>query len=124
MRRAIFAATAAGLLLVTAGVGAQQQPTGPFAVTRDSRALSSVDRMVSNMERAGDLVLQRAERDPLVAGLEHQRYQQRHLGIPVWGATVVRQLTAQERPSRCRVGAVTEPRTPRHASAPTRRPWS
>jgi bacillolysin len=91
----MFAVTAAGLLLVTAGVGAQQQATGPFAVTRDSRTLSSVDRMVSNMERAGDLVLQRTERDPLVAGLEHQRYQQRHLGIPVWGATVVRQLTAQ-----------------------------
>ena len=95
MRRALLAATAAGLLLVTAGVSAQQQPVGTFAVTRDSRALSSVDRMVSQMERSGDLVLQRTERDPLLAGLEHRRYQQRHLGIPVWGATVVRQLTAQ-----------------------------
>jgi Zn-dependent metalloprotease len=91
----MFAATAAGLLLVTAGVSAQRQPMGTFAVTRDSRALSGVDRMVSQMERAGDLILQRTERDPLVTGLEHQRYQQRHLGIPVWGATVVRQLTAQ-----------------------------
>ena len=91
----MLAATAAGLLLVTAGLGAQQQLIGTFAVTRDSRALSSVDRMVSQMERAGDLILQRTERDPLLAGLEHQRYQQRHLGIPVWGATVVRQLTAQ-----------------------------
>ena len=94
----MFAATAAGLLLVTAGVSAQRQSTGTFAATRDSRTLSSVDRMVSQMERAGDLVLQRTERDPLVAGLEHQRYQQRHLGIPVWGATVVRQLTAQGEP--------------------------
>lgn len=95
MRRALLAATAAGLVLVTANVGAQQQLLGTFAVTRGSRELSSVDRMMSQMERAGDLVLQRTERDPLLAGLEHQRYQQRHLGIPVWGATVVRQLTGQ-----------------------------
>jgi thermolysin len=91
----MVAASAAGLLLAAAGVSAQQQPVGTFAATRDSRALSSVDRMVSQMERSGDLILQRTERDPLLAGLEHQRYQQRHLGIPVWGATVVRQLTAQ-----------------------------
>jgi bacillolysin len=95
MRRAILGATAAGLLQVTIGVSAQQQPMGTFAVTRDSRALAGVDRMVSQMARSGDLVLQRTERDPLLAGLEHQRYHQRHLGVPVWGATVVRQLTTQ-----------------------------
>ena len=95
MWRAMLAATAGALVLVTAGVSAQQQLLGTLAVTRSSRALSGVDRMVSQMERSGDLALQRTERDPLLAGLQHQRYQQRHLGVPVWGATVVRQLTAQ-----------------------------
>ena len=93
MRRIVFAAAAAGLLLLTARLGAQQQSVGTFAITSDNRALSNVDRTVSQMTRAGDLVLLRTERDPLVGGLEHERYQQRHLGIPVWGATVVRQLT-------------------------------
>lgn len=55
-------------------------------------ALSETDRLVTAMSRSGGLRRVKAYRDTLVAGREHERFEQMVNGVPVWAATVTRQI--------------------------------
>ena len=55
-------------------------------------ALNEVDRLVTTMSRAGGLRRVKAYPDTLVAGRQHERFEQIVNGVPVWAATVTRQV--------------------------------
>jgi len=91
MTRAIAAVVAGAVALwVSFDVGtAQQSSTLRFSATSQNE-LRSWDQYVTSRERAGDLRVQQVVQDPSLPTRTVERLQQYHLGVPVWGAEVVR----------------------------------
>lgn len=50
------------------------------------------DQLVTDWTESGQLHRSRVENDPFVAGIVHERYVQRHRGVPVFGGDVVREI--------------------------------
>ena len=81
---------------------ARQTPGGPAPAGRLDRPkeigarlasdLRTWDGEVSRRLQAGELRLRRSESDALVAGRVHQRFDQYHRGVRVFGGEIVRQL--------------------------------
>jgi bacillolysin len=92
-RRAVVASlVVAGvvLTLVEPPHGASRSLT--IAATSDAFSqLREWDRRVDQMTRSGELRLRESRDDSLVPGRRHERFDQFHRGIPVWGADVARQ---------------------------------
>jgi thermolysin len=92
VRIVIGAAVAAAALFVSLDTGtAQQATTLRFnAITGDE--LRTWDGYVRTRERAGDLRIRQAVRDPALPARTIERLQQYSNGVPVWGAEVVRDV--------------------------------
>ncbi len=60
--------------------------------TRTAAGLRDWDRQIDRMTRDGYLRLRQVRQDTLVAGRTHQRFDQYHRGVRVYGADVARQL--------------------------------
>jgi thermolysin len=56
------------------------------------QALREADRQVDSLVRAGGLRVRRVTDDTLIAGREHERFDQYYRGVRVWGADLTRQL--------------------------------
>ena len=88
---AAMAAFATAILLIP-GASAQQPRVTMLAITPDSISeLRDVDQRVSAMARRGELRRRRVYEDALLPDREHERLDQYHRGVRVWGADVVRQ---------------------------------
>lgn len=90
-------ATVVVALTLTAGPGAQ--PVNRVAhvaaggtTTTAMGELRTWDTRITHMLRGGDLRVERVEDDPLLPGRTHERLAQYHLGVPVFGGGLVRQL--------------------------------
>jgi len=93
MNRIIPAAIAIGAFLVSLEVGLAQQPPAVFIKATSVADLRTWDGYVTARERAGELQVLSAERDPSLPDRVVERLQQYHQGVPVWGAQVVRDST-------------------------------
>jgi Zn-dependent metalloprotease len=84
---------ACGLALVlAAGRTPAREPHQVLAATTSQPSdLRRADGQVVSLERAGALVARRVARDALVDGRVHERLQQVHDGVPVFGGEVTRQ---------------------------------
>jgi Zn-dependent metalloprotease len=79
------------LLPSTPGVRAQR-PAGPVRFEAGSLAdLRQLDTFVERLARDGELRLRDARPDTLLAGREHERFDQYYRGVRVYGADVTRQ---------------------------------
>ena len=87
--RAVLAA-----LLISAAlgrpVGGQESPARSLSAS--GAALRVWSPRIDAMLRDGRLDIGRSERDPMISGRVHERLEQRHDGLPVFGAQVVRQM--------------------------------
>lgn len=97
--RATAAAAAAVTLALSAAAlpapSAQQPRITPMAIAPDSIAeLRAADQQIDSMARAGELRRRRIQDDTLLPDREHERFDQFHRGVRVWGADVARQLQA------------------------------
>ncbi|MEI6669301.1 MAG: M4 family metallopeptidase [Acidobacteriota bacterium] len=57
--------------------------------------LRTWDSDIGRQARLGDLRLRTTETDPLVTGRTHQRFDQYHRGVRVWGGEMVRQVDSE-----------------------------
>ena len=75
------------------GIGAQADanPVTTIAAT-EVADIRTWDSVLDGMVRAGDLVAVSRRDDPEHAGRVHERLQQHHLGVPVFGGEVTRQV--------------------------------
>lgn len=93
VRRWITGAIAAGLVAVGAApLVAQNQPRPGQIRASTIAELREWDARIDGMLRSGDLVVRRVFDDPSVPGRTHERADQYHRGVKVFGADVVRQL--------------------------------
>ena len=83
-------ATALALTIAVWPATAQRASTSIVAM--DSGTIRVWDRYVDSATRSGELRLKAAVRDPSIPEREIERFEQRHLGVPVWGADVVRDI--------------------------------
>jgi bacillolysin len=87
----LFYAVVCGIV-VAQGVEAQER-AAPRAIAPDSRAqLREWDRRLERMVRSGELRVRQSRADALVEGRTHERADQFHRGVRVFGADVTRQL--------------------------------
>ncbi len=88
--------SAAALLVLLVGLPASAQPpTAPSVVTAvNATALRYWDRLVDQGLRAGDLRRYASRPNPWAPARHTERFAQYHLGIPVYGADLVRQTEA------------------------------
>jgi thermolysin len=90
--------TSIGALMATVMTAGQHAPAHaqhrPTMVTlAGANDLRSWDGTIDAMARDGSLHLRRLEQDVLVTGRAHERFEQRHHGIPVYGGDVSRQTS-------------------------------
>lgn len=81
------------LILVLSGAtvtGQERRPT-MLAATNDF-AVAQAESLVDRLVRAGDLEVFQVEPDPLLPDRAYERLAQYHLGVPVYGADVARQI--------------------------------
>jgi bacillolysin len=91
-----------GLLVSTATavpIESAQEPRGPVRgprgvviAARSAAELRDWDRRVDRMLRGGELRVRQTREDPLVPGRTHQRADQYHRGVRVFGGDIARQL--------------------------------
>jgi bacillolysin len=87
----VLLSSGAGFLVPQRPVGASRS-LSVVATTDSLTELRGWDRQVDEMARSGDLRLRDANRDRLVPGRTHERYDQFYRGVRVWGGDVTRQL--------------------------------
>ena len=88
-----IAAASAATPAAAAPPAAPQEPRGAVAVTTLSTAqLRDWDRRVDGMLRSGELRVRQTLDDPLVPDRTHQRADQYHRGVRVFGGDIARQL--------------------------------
>lgn len=90
MKRVMAIATAAAALFLSLQVGSAQQASSLRFNATTANDLRTWDQLVTVQERSGALRVTQVERDPSLPSRTIERMQQYHLGIPVWGAEVVR----------------------------------
>lgn len=100
--RAIAQAVAVATLAVCAAVmpasQAQQPRIAARSIAPDTVAdLRQSDDLIDRLARAGELRRRRMQEDTLLPDREHERFDQYHRGVRVWGGDVVRQLRADGR---------------------------
>ena len=88
---------AAGLVLVTAAcftvaLQSQERAGRRLLKATDFRDLRPLDRALVQMERSGELRLRKRQVDTMIQGRVHERLDQYHQGVPVFGADLVRQV--------------------------------
>jgi bacillolysin len=94
--RALAGATAVAALATCGVISNARQERPRFE--RDLLAPSSLqqlreaDQRIDSLERAGQLRVRRVQDDTLIPGREHERLDQYHRGVRVWGGDVARQL--------------------------------
>jgi thermolysin len=88
--RSVLVIACAVLTIVT--MAARDLGTSALVATSSSGSVAAVDRDVTDLVRGGRLELRERERDPLLPTVIHERYQQLHQGLPVWGSNLVRQI--------------------------------
>ena len=85
-----------GLFVSTVAAAPPAPPQGQRGkvaiATRSTAQLRDWDRRVDRMLRSGELRVRQTLEDPLVAGRTHQRSDQYHRGVRVFGGDVARQL--------------------------------
>lgn len=86
------AAVAAAALFVSLDVGSAQQASALQFKATTGDELRTWDGYVRARERAGDLRIRQAVRDPSLPARTIERLQQYSNGVPVWGAEVVRDV--------------------------------
>ena len=79
------------LVLCGAGVAGQERRPTMLAATNDF-AVAQAESLVDRLVRAGDLEVFQVETDPLLPDRTYERLAQYHLGVPVYGADVARQI--------------------------------
>ncbi len=99
LNRLVFGAVTLALLTLAASVAAQPQaPNGVLTLSAGSgsaiTALREADTLVNQLTRDGSLRITRQDPDPLLPGRSHERLQQFHQGVPVYGAEVTRQTAS------------------------------
>jgi bacillolysin len=91
------AGAAAVAALATCGVisDAYQEPPRParlMLASSSGQQLRDTDQRIDSLERAGRLRVRRVQEDTLIPDRDHERLDQYHQGVRVWGADVSRQL--------------------------------
>jgi thermolysin len=84
---------ALGLFAALAAIpSAQQPPLASVAATADAADLPRWSDRTDRMLREGRLDIAAIENDTMLPGRTHERLEQRHEGLPVFGAQLVRQI--------------------------------
>lgn len=96
-RRAVYATGAAVCLLACAAavMSPALSAQGSRRITIETRSNADIrdwDQQIDRMARNGYLRLRQTRQDTLLAGRTHQRFDQYHRGVRVFGADVTRQL--------------------------------
>lgn len=96
--RLVFSAVLVALLTLPRPTSAQPPDSGEIltlSAGSDSAltALREADALVTQLTRDGSLQMVAQERDPVLTDRSHERLQQLHNGIPVFGANVTRQTS-------------------------------
>ena len=60
--------------------------------TQDRSALRTWDATVDRLIRAGELVVRKVRSDTMIEGRSHERYDQYHQGVRVFGGDITRQV--------------------------------
>ena len=82
-----------GWWMATPARPAGQAPNAPLTVTAQTvDAVRRWDGAVNAMARAGQLRLRETRGDELVPGRTHERFDQLHHGVRVWGGDITRQI--------------------------------
>src|ERR1700694_1620028 len=90
---AVGLAATLGLWMATQGRPAGQAPGTPLTVTAQTvDAVRQWDGAVNAMTRAGQLRLRETRGDELLPGRTHERFDQIHHGVRVWGGDITRQM--------------------------------
>lgn len=76
----------------TVAVQSQERAGRRSLNATDFRELRAVDRALVQMERSGELRLRKRQVDTMIPGRVHERLDQYHQGVPVFGADLVRQV--------------------------------
>jgi thermolysin len=91
-----------GVLLIIVWLTVEGRPAGQVArsgqmiAPASAAALQNWSGIVDRMQRSDQLRVDRAEDDPLVAGRRHEHLVQYYGGVPVFGATISRQLSGTQ----------------------------
>jgi thermolysin len=93
MKRITATILVAVALVLLRDTGSAQQQAAVAIRAMAAAELRTWDGYVTTRQRAGELQMLRADRDPAVPDRLVERLQQYHQGIPVWGAQVVRDST-------------------------------
>src|SRR5688572_13572571 len=88
----VFAAIGAGSAPLTSQAADAQETGRSFGIAATDGALPTALDRIDNMLRLGELDIASIERDTMIAGRVHERLQQMHLGVPVFGGHAIRQL--------------------------------
>src|SRR5438105_932968 len=91
--RALIGVIFAAVVLSTSGSRAADAPHLTLAAVSPAD-VGSVDRMVSQMVRGGELRLRESTPDSLMPGRTHERLDQYYRGVRVFGGDLVRQVTS------------------------------
>jgi hypothetical protein len=96
------AAVTAALACAAVSLAAQRPARFERQLARSAslQELRAADRQVDSLVRAGRLRVRRVSEDTLLAGREHERFDQFHRGVRVWGGDLTRQLRSG-RPCPC-----------------------
>lgn len=99
VRMSLAAAALAAVCLAGPATPMAQGPSGPLAVMAgetgapaDLATIREWDGRIARLGRDGNLRVRRVDPDALVPGREHERLDQYHLGVRVFGGEVVRQV--------------------------------
>ncbi len=96
--RAVAVATLAVCAAVMPASQAQQPRITALSIAPDTVAeLRQSDDVIDRLSRAGELRRRRVQEDTLLPDREHERFDQFHHGVRVWGGDVVRQLRTDGR---------------------------
>jgi bacillolysin len=93
MKRMLVVLGATAVALLSNPVGSAQQPGAVVIKATSVDELRAWDAVVTARQRAGELQVLRADRDPSLPARVVERLQQYHQRVPVWGAQVVRDST-------------------------------
>ena len=93
--------TLLSLFALVAGIGAplygQQGPPSTLrAVTASGRVLASWSARADAMMRDGTLAVGRLQADTMLPGHSHERLDQRHADLPVFGGQLIRQMDGRD----------------------------
>lgn len=93
LRTAVVFAALLAVPLATLQLGAQQFTTEPSRIATESLAdVRAWDTTVDRMTRDGDLRLRQRRDDPMIETRTHERLDQFHKGVRVYGADLSRQI--------------------------------